>query len=87
MKTIIDTISKTNLLLACVVSCSFSVLSNNFFNEAAGMVMSNAAAGMFNTVIDGLQLACYVAVKLLKSKTLNRYDLPFIASGVLAISI
>lgn len=87
MKTIINTISKTNLLLACVVSCSFSVLTNSFCSEAAEMVMSNATAGTVNNVIDCLQLAGYVAVKLLRSKTLNRYDLPFITSGVLAISI
>lgn len=85
MKQVIYTMSKTNIAGATLLACFLAVVSNMAFNSLAEMLVNESAAQNINTMIDVLQLACYVGVKLYRFKKLNRYDLPFVVGGSLAI--
>ncbi|MCC3724042.1 hypothetical protein [Staphylococcus haemolyticus] len=80
-------VSKTNISRAICLACLFAVLSNVFYGWLACLVLSDATAQTVNTMIDVLQLALYCGVKLYRFKRLDRYDLPFIIGGSLAIML
>ncbi len=85
MKNIIYRMTKTNILSAVLVACLFAIVSNNVFDFVACQVVSETTAQNANTLIDVLQLVSYVGVKLFKFNRLDRYDLPFVVGGSLAI--
>lgn len=85
MKNTIYKVSKTNLIGAVCLTCFAAILSNTAFNFLACLVTNDTAAGIANNLIDVVQLAAYVSVKLARFKRLDRYDLPFVIGGVVAI--
>lgn len=85
MTNIIYQVSKTNISRAICLACLFAVMSNILFGWLACLVLTETTAQTVNTLIDVLQLAFYCGVKLYRFNRLDRYDLPFIVGGSLAI--
>uniref|UniRef100_A0AAU8GFW4 Holin n=1 Tax=Salmonella phage vB_SEnST11_KE23 TaxID=3161174 RepID=A0AAU8GFW4_9CAUD len=87
MTNMIYTTSKTNLFGAVLLACFIALVSNTCFNGLACLVTTETTAQGFNTMIDVLQLTVYTMIKLIRFKRLDRYDLPFVIAGVLAIAL
>lgn len=85
MKSIIYRLTKRNILIATVIACFFAFVSNTTFNAVGGMMFNAGNVSTANTMIDCLQLFFYVACRLKIACKLDRYDLPFICGGVIAI--
>lgn len=85
MKSIIYRLTKRNIMIATVIACFFAFVSNTTFNAVGGMMFNAGNVSTANTMIDGLQLFFYVACRLKIACKLDRYDLPFICGGVIAI--
>ncbi|QXL90388.1 hypothetical protein [Salmonella phage NINP13076] len=83
----IYSVSKNNLSGAVLLACFFALLSNTCFNALAEMFTNEGTAQTVNTVIDVLQVSIYAAVKIVRFKRLDRYDLPFLIAGVVAIAL
>lgn len=63
------------------------LVSNTCFNWLACLVTTETMAQGFNTMIDVLQLTFYTLIKLNRFNRLDRYDLPFLVAGLLAIAL
>ena len=87
MTNMIYTISKTSLLRATLLACLIALVSNTCFNSLACLVTTETMAQGFNTMIDVLQLTFYTLIKLNRFNRLDRYDLPFLIAGLLAIAL
>lgn len=87
MNNFICQVSKTNVSRAICLACFMAVLSSVFYSWLACLVLSDTTAQTVNTMIDGLQLAFYCVVKYHRFKRFDRYDLPFIIAGSLAIML
>lgn len=87
MTNMIYTISKTSILRATLLACLIALVSNTCFNWLACLVTTETMAQGFNTMIDVLQLTFYILIKLNRFKRLDRYDLPFLIAGLLAIAL
>lgn len=87
MTNMIYTISKTSILRATLLACLIALVSNTCFNWLACLVTTETMAQGFNTMIDVLQLTFYTLIKLNRFKRLDRYDLPFLIAGLLAIAL
>lgn len=87
MTNMIYTVSKTSLLRATLLACLIALVSNTCFNWLACLVTTETMAQGFNTIIDVLQLTFYTLIKLNRFKRLDRYDLPFVVAGLLAIAL
>ena len=87
MTNMIYTVSKTSLLRAALLACLIALVSNTCFNWLACLVTTETMAQGFNTMIDVLQLTFYILIKLNRFKRLDRYDLPFLIAGLLAIAL
>ena len=85
MKSIIYRLTKRNILIATVIACFFAFVSNATFNAVGGMMFNAGNVSTANTMIDLLQLFFYVAFRLKIACKLDRYDVPFICGGVIAI--
>lgn len=85
MKKVIKQTSKHCLISATILAAVFAYLSNLAFNTAGGVFFNTESVNITNNVIDSLQLALYIGLKLNRSKSLNRFDLPFIVGGLVAI--
>lgn len=81
MKNIIYRLTKRNIMIACF----FAFVSNTTFNAVGGMMFNAGNVSTANTMIDCLQLFFYVACRLKIACKLDRYDVPFICGGVIAI--
>lgn len=60
-------------------------MSNATFNAVGGVMFNAGNVSTANTMIDLLQLFFYVAFRLKIACKLDRYDVPFICGGVIAI--
>ncbi|AZF87653.1 hypothetical protein CPT_Mydo_078 [Proteus phage Mydo] len=87
MTNMIYTVSKTSILRATLLACLIALVSNTCFNCLACLVTTETMAQGFNTMIDVLQLTLYTLIKLNRFKRLDRYDLPFVIAGLLAIAL
>lgn len=87
MTNMIYIVSKTSLLRATLLACLIALVSNTCFNLLACLVTTETMAQGFNTMIDVLQLTFYILIKLNRFKRLDRYDLPFLIAGLLAIAL
>lgn len=87
MTNMIYTVSKTSLLRATLLASLIALVSNTCFNWLACLVTTETTAQGFNTMIDVLQLTFYALIKLNRFKRLDRYDLPFLIAGLLAIAL
>ena len=87
MTNMIYTVSKTSILRATLLACLIALVSNTCFNCLFGLVTTETTAQGFNTMIDVLQLTFYTLIKLNRFKRLDRYDLPFLIAGLLAIAL
>lgn len=85
MKSIIYRLTKRNILIATVIACLFAFVSNATFNAVGGMMFNAGNVSTANTMIDCLQLFFYVACRLKIACKLDRYDVPFICGGIIAI--
>ena len=85
MKSIIYRLTKRNVMIATVIACIFAFVSNATFNAVGGVMFNAGNVSTANTMIDILQLSFYVAFRLKLVCKLDRYDLPFICGGVIAI--
>lgn len=85
MNNIIYRLTKRNILIATVMGCLFAFVSNATFNAVGGVMFNAENVSTANTMIDILQLFFYVAFRLKIACKLDRYDLPFICGGVIAI--
>lgn len=72
-------------MIATVIACLFAFVSNATFNAVGGVMFNADNVSTANTMIDYLQLFFYVAVRLKIACKLDRYDVPFICAGVIAI--
>lgn len=87
MTNMIYIVSKTSLLRATLLACLIALVSNTCFNWLSCLVTTETTAQGFNTMIDVLQLTFYTLIKLNRFKRLDRYDLPFLIAGLLAIAL
>ena len=87
MTNMIYTVSKTSILRATLLACLIALVSNTCFNWLACLVTTETMAQGFNTIIDVLQLTFYTLIKLNRFNRLDRYDLPFLIAGLLAIAL
>lgn len=87
MTNMIYTVSKTSILRATLLACLIALVSNTCFNCLVGLVTTETTAQGFNTMIDVLQLTFYTLIKLNRFNRLDRYDLPFLIAGLLAIAL
>ncbi|QEQ95043.1 hypothetical protein pEaSNUABM56_00268 [Erwinia phage pEa_SNUABM_56] len=85
MKATIYKLSKTNLIGACLLACVVGMITNTVFNGVGGLAFDADNVNITNNVIDALQLALYVLVKLSTVGKLNRYDLPPVLGGLTSL--
>lgn len=85
MKNIIYRLTKRNIMIATVIACLFAFVSNATFNAVGGAMFNAGRVSTANTMIDCLQLFFYVTFRLKIACKLDRFDLPFICGGVIAI--
>lgn len=85
MKNVIAKISKTSVIKASLFAIACAIVSNYGFNFVGECVAPANVVDMANNVVDVAQLALYIAARLYHSKKLTRFDVPFIAGGLVAI--
>jgi len=85
MKHLIAKISKTCLVKASIFAVVCAYVSNMAFNIVGEMIAPENVVNTANNTIDVAQLALYVVARLYRSKSLSRFDVPFIIAGVVAI--
>lgn len=85
MKATIYKLSKTNLLGACLLAAVCGFVGNTIFNSVGCVLFNADSVNLTNNVIDALQIALYVLVKLSTVGKLNRYDLPLPLGGLVSL--
>lgn len=91
----IVSVGKRSLIIAIIFACVIVTVSNNLFYYIIDCIWNYFRlpesdvefAWLMGNLVDYAQIVCYIGYRIIRAKSLNRYDLPFIISGMLALYI